>query len=105
MNLSRNRAALAAVVLLLAATGCAEETTSKTEADVTQAETTGAEAVADANHSLAIAEAQAAHKVAIEQCEAQSGEARATCKGLADVTLDNATARANAVKAAAYPNG
>lgn len=134
MNIFMKSAACAAVGLLLAATGCARETAAKTEADVTKAEAAGAQDVAavrnkatdtmadaqmkvsntqeemarkaaDTNQTLAIAEAQAAHKVALERCEAQNGDARAACKKLADVQLTEATARADAIKAAAYPNG
>jgi hypothetical protein len=134
MNMLRKSATCAAIALLLAATGCARETAAKTEADVTKAEAAGAQDVAavrndatdtmadaqmkvattqeemarkaaDTNQTLAIAEAQAAHKVSIERCEAQTGDARTACKKLADVELTDATARADAVKAAAYPNG
>ena len=134
MNRSRTIAAGITIALLLAAAGCARETPSRTEADVTKAEAAGAEDVAgartdatatvaeaqknvsdtqdvlarktvDANQALAIAEAQATHKVALERCESQAGEARAACKKLADIELSDATARADAIKAAAYPNG
>lgn len=121
-----------ACVLSLVMVGCGKETPAQTQADVSKAQTEGAQDVAkesitankntmDAhtevlkanaelsheaavgNRDVAIAQAEAAHKVSIEKCEALTGDARSSCKKQADGDLDYAKVKADAIKRDADP--
>ena len=135
MKIINNTAAIAAVALLLAVTGCTRESPFDTQSDVAKAEAAGAHDVAaahvgatgemadgrmmmtdtqndmahhqsaDSALTVALAESDATYKVAIQRCESQAGAARTQCKDRADVELAAAKVRAEAAKLAADPNG
>jgi len=134
MKIINNTAAIAAVALLLAVTGCTRESPFDTQSDVAKAEAAGAHDVAaahveadremadgrmmmtgtqndmarqsaDSALTVALAESDATYKVAIQRCESQAGAARTQCKDRADVELAAAKVRAEAANLAADPNG
>jgi hypothetical protein len=134
MKIVNHTAAIAAVALLLAVTGCTRESPFDTQSDVAKAEAAGAHDAAaahvgadgemadgrmmmtdtqndvthqsaDSASAVALAESDATYKVAIERCESQAGAARTQCKDRADVELAAAKVRAEAAMLAADPNG
>jgi hypothetical protein len=119
--------------LLLGVSGCAKrESADQTQHDVDKAQAEGAKDVAaaqktaddkmadarndlgkaqraaehesaDIHRNLTVAEAEAAHKVSLERCESQSGDARASCKKIADAEFTADKARAEVTKATHDP--
>lgn len=132
MNTIRQLAAGAAIMLLVAVSGCGQEVAGKSPADARQAATASATAdavaIMDATDKVAedsrraaqaqievgpgdanagktptVAEAKTAHSVAIERCETQSADSRPLCRKHADMDLAAAKAHADAAIKASDP--
>lgn len=79
----------------------ADATMASATEDVNEAQRDAAQAFAGATRDVKVAEADAANKVASERCQSQTGQARTTCKNVADTEYAAAKARADAAEAVA----
>jgi hypothetical protein len=68
-------------------------------ADVAKEQEKADAKTADAAADTAVTQAEGDNKVALEKCEALSGDAQKSCKDEANAALDEAKARAKAMKA------
>lgn len=81
----------------------ADERMATANQDVSTAEREAAKTSAGETRNMTVAEAKAANEVALERCEAQTGDARADCRHVADTELDARKARAEATEAIRTP--
>jgi len=86
-----------------AAQKTADDKMADVRGDLDKAQRAADHQAADVHRNLSVAEADAAHKVSLEQCDAQSGDARSSCKKIADAEFASNKAHAELTKAVHDP--